>query len=76
MFNVSAMKKQTTAEAYWLGGEALPEDLDDAWVLRPGGELLSEVWDVGTKKIDGKIALYGSWPGALLVDPATPIYYT
>lgn len=73
MYAPRAMKKQTTAEIYWRGG---PEDLDDAYVLRPGAELLTEVWDVGVDLVEGKVVLYTRHPEPLLVDLNTPIYYT
>lgn len=71
-----AMKKKTTAEAYWRGGDALPDDLDDAWVLYPGATYLTEVWDVGCDLVDGKVALYTHKAEPLLVDLFEPIYYT
>lgn len=63
--------KVTTAEAYW---SKPPDDLDDAYVRMDGR--IREVWDVGIDRVDGKIALYGSWPEAYLVSPDEPIYYS
>lgn len=63
--------KQIDARTYWSG---TPDDLDDAYVRRDGR--IREVWDVGIDLVDGKVALYGNWPDALLVDPSEPIFYS
>jgi len=74
MNHPGTLKKKTTAEKYWTG--ETPDDLDDAWVHRPGSAYLTEVWDVGIEKQDGKIVLYTKHSEPTLVDPDTPIYYT
>jgi hypothetical protein len=60
-----------TARTYWAQP---PDDLEDAYVRMDGR--IREVWDVGIDLVDGKVALYGSWPDAYLVDPSEQIYYS
>lgn len=65
------LAKTCTAHTYW---QKAPEDLEDAYVRIDGR--VREVWDVGIDLVDGKVALYGSWPDAHLVDPSEQIYYS
>lgn len=63
--------KTCTANSYW---QQPPDDLEDAYVRKDGR--IREVWDVGINLVDGKVALYGNWPDAHLVDPSEQIFYS
>jgi hypothetical protein len=63
--------KTCTARTYWAGA---PDDLEDAYVRKDGR--VREVWDVGIDLVDGKVALYGNWPDAYLVDAGEQIFYS
>lgn len=68
------LKHSISAEEYWKG--TTPEDMEDAWVYRPGSTGLTEVWDVGIEKQDGKIVLYTQHAEPTLVDPEYLIFYS
>lgn len=65
--------KSITAEAYRT--LAPPDDMEDAWVILPGNDYKSEVWDCDFELKNGRVTLCGSF-GERQVPQSHLIYYT
>lgn len=65
---------ETTAGAVW--GKTAPESMEDMYVMLPGNNHLSEIWDISIEKThDGKITLFGNFPDTP-VGPEHTVYFT